>query len=56
MAASQKFDLLLEILERTHYHSVLIFCRTKVNADRIAARLETAGHKVATMQFRPLAG
>ena len=49
VAASQKFDLLLEILERTHYHSVLIFCRTKVNADRIAARLETAGHKVATM-------
>jgi ATP-dependent RNA helicase RhlE len=49
VASSQKFDLLLEILERTHYHSVLIFCRTKVNADRIAARLETAGHKVATM-------
>jgi ATP-dependent RNA helicase RhlE len=49
VAASQKFDLLLEILERTHYHSVLIFCRTKVNADRIAARLESAGHKVATM-------
>jgi ATP-dependent RNA helicase RhlE len=49
VATSQKFDLLLEILERTHYHSVLIFCRTKVNADRIASRLESAGHKVATM-------
>jgi ATP-dependent RNA helicase RhlE len=49
VASSQKFELLLEILERTHYHSVLIFCRTKVNADRIAARLESAGHKVATM-------
>jgi ATP-dependent RNA helicase RhlE len=36
VAVSQKFDLLLEILERTHYHSVLIFCRTKMNADRIA--------------------
>jgi ATP-dependent RNA helicase RhlE len=49
VAVSQKFDLLLEILERTHYHSVLIFCRTKVNADRIAARLESAGHTVAVM-------
>jgi ATP-dependent RNA helicase RhlE len=49
VATSQKFDLLLEILERTHYHSVLIFCRTKINADRISARLESAGHKVAVM-------
>ena len=49
VAAVQKFDLLLEILERTHYHSVLIFSRTKVNADRISARLESAGHTVAVM-------
>ena len=49
VATSQKFDLLLEILERTHYHSVLIFTRTKVNADRISARLESAGHPVAVM-------
>jgi ATP-dependent RNA helicase RhlE len=49
VAVSQKFDLLLEILERTHYHSVLIFCRTKMNADRISARLESAGHTVAVM-------
>ncbi len=49
VAAVQKFDLLIEILERTHYHSVLIFCRTKMNADRIAARLESAGHTVAVM-------
>jgi ATP-dependent RNA helicase RhlE len=49
VATSQKFDLLLEILERTHYKSVLIFARTKVNADRISARLESAGHSVATM-------
>ena len=49
VATSQKFELLLEILERTQYHSVLIFCRTKVNADRISARLESAGHTVATM-------
>jgi ATP-dependent RNA helicase RhlE len=49
VATSQKFDLLLEILERTQYHSVLIFTRTKVNADRISARLESAGHPVAVM-------
>jgi ATP-dependent RNA helicase RhlE len=49
VAAVQKFELLLEILERTHYHSVLIFSRTKVNADRISARLESAGHTVAVM-------
>ena len=49
VATSQKFDLLLEILERTQYHSVLIFCRTKMNADRISARLESAGHAVAAM-------
>jgi len=49
VAASQKFDLLLEILEQTHFHSVLIFVRTKVTADRIAARLESSGHTVAAM-------
>jgi len=49
VASSQKFDLLLEILERTQYHSVLIFTRTKMNADRISARLESAGHAVAAM-------
>jgi ATP-dependent RNA helicase RhlE len=49
VAATQKFDLLLEILERTHYHSVLIFTRTKVNADRISGRLESAGHTAAVM-------
>jgi len=49
VATSQKFDLLLEILERTHYHSVLIFTRTKMNADRISGRLESAGHTVAVM-------
>jgi ATP-dependent RNA helicase RhlE len=49
VAATQKFDLLVEILERTHYHSVLIFCRTKMNADRIAGRLQSAGHTVAVM-------
>src|SRR5438105_7578450 len=36
VAAEQKFDLLMALLERTNFDSVLIFCRTKVNADRVA--------------------
>jgi ATP-dependent RNA helicase RhlE len=49
VAATQKFDLLLAILEKTHFQSVLIFVRTKMNADRIASRLESSGHAVAAM-------
>jgi ATP-dependent RNA helicase RhlE len=46
---SQKFALLQELLERTHYDSVLIFCRTKHGADFVASRLKVTGHKVAVM-------
>ena len=49
VAASQKFELLLEILEQTHFHSVLIFVRTKHAADRIAQRLQDSKHTVAVM-------
>jgi ATP-dependent RNA helicase RhlE len=49
VAAVQKFDLLLEILKQTDFHSVLIFVRTKHNADRIASRLESSQHTVAVM-------
>ncbi|MEI6345195.1 MAG: DEAD/DEAH box helicase [Verrucomicrobiota bacterium] len=49
VAADQKFDLLKAMLERTDYHSVLIFCRTKDGADRIARQLESENHKVAVM-------
>jgi ATP-dependent RNA helicase RhlE len=49
VAATQKFDLLLEILKQTDFHSVLIFVRTKHAADRIAQRLETSQHTVAVM-------
>ncbi len=45
----QKFKLLIELLERTHYESVLIFCRTKFNADMIARRLEKLGHSLAVL-------
>src|SRR3989449_1263470 len=47
VAAEQKFDLLMALLERTNFDSVLIFCRTKVNADRIAHKLKQGKHAVA---------
>jgi ATP-dependent RNA helicase RhlE len=49
VASSQKFELLCELLDRTHYESVLVFTRTKVEADRIAGWLKTHGHSVAVM-------
>ena len=42
----QKFDLLAALLERTEYHSVLVFTRTKVGADMIANRLDQEQHVV----------
>jgi ATP-dependent RNA helicase RhlE len=49
VAMDQKFDLLLALLERTHYESVLIFSRTKDGADRIARQLKSAQHSVAVL-------
>ena len=49
VAVAQKFDLLKALLDRTDYHSVLGFCRTKDGADRIARQLESENHKVAVM-------
>lgn len=49
VAAEQKFDLLMALLERTNYDSALIFCRTKHGADRIAHQLKTAKHAVAVL-------
>ncbi|MFV0337352.1 MAG: DEAD/DEAH box helicase [Chthoniobacterales bacterium] len=49
IAMDQKFDLLLALLEKTHYHSVLIFSRTKDGADRIANQLGQANHSVAVL-------
>lgn len=46
---SQKFDLLLELMERTQWESVLIFTRTKHGADFVASRLGAKDHKVAAM-------
>ncbi|GAT33102.1 ATP-dependent RNA helicase RhlE [Terrimicrobium sacchariphilum] len=49
VAASQKFDLLIALLKRTEFESVLIFCRTKEGADRIARKLKTENHSVAVL-------
>ncbi len=49
VARDQKFDLLLALLEKTNYESALIFCRTKVGADQIAAKLKTNKHAVAVL-------
>ena len=45
----QKQELLAELLERTEYDQVLIFCRTKNGADRVARRLTEKGHAVAVL-------
>ncbi|MBL9193651.1 MAG: DEAD/DEAH box helicase [Opitutaceae bacterium] len=45
----QKFDLLLGLLEKTDFQSVIIFSRTKHGADRIARRLKSANHSVAVL-------
>ncbi|MFI0348107.1 MAG: DEAD/DEAH box helicase [Chthoniobacterales bacterium] len=49
VAVAQKFDLLQTLLERTDFHSVLIFCRTKDGADRIARQLLIQKHTVAVL-------
>ena len=49
VAREQKFDILLSLLEKTDFSSVLIFCRTKDGADRIAHQLKEAKHSVAVL-------
>ena len=45
----QKTDLLLELLNRVNYDSVIVFCRTKHGADRCATTLKRANHAVAVL-------
>ena len=49
VASDQKQDLLEELLRRTDYNQVLIFCRTKHGADRVARHLHQQGHAVAVL-------
>ena len=49
VVASQKFDLLQVLLEKTEFKSVIIFSRTRMGADRIAHRLKGSGHTVGVL-------
>ena len=49
VATSQKNDLLLELLERLNYDSVIIFCRTRQGADLVASTLKRSNHAVAVL-------
>ncbi len=46
---TQKTDLLVALLERVNYDSVIIFCRTKHGADRVAQMLKRNNHSVAVL-------
>ncbi len=45
----QKFDLLVALLAKEEFDSVLVFSRTKHGADKIARRLKAANHSVAVL-------
>jgi ATP-dependent RNA helicase RhlE len=49
VAMSQKTDLLLTLLDRVHYDSVIVFCRTKHGADHVAHLLKKDNHAVAVL-------
>jgi len=49
VADVQKSDLLLELLKRVNYDSVIVFCRTKHGADRVAHLLKRSNHSVAVL-------
>lgn len=49
VVASQKFELLQLLLEKTTFKSVIIFSRTRMGADRIAHKLKGKGHTVGVM-------
>src|SRR5690349_1981828 len=49
VSESQKTDLLLELLKRVNYDSVIVFCRTKHGADRVTTTLKRANHAVAVL-------
>lgn len=49
VVGSQKFDLFKELMRRTDFHSVLVFTRTRMGADRIARRLQADKHTVGVM-------
>ena len=49
VADSQKADLLLKLLHSVRYDSVIVFCRTKHGADRVAQLLKRNNHAVCVL-------
>lgn len=49
VAEDQKTDLLCTLLEQVNYDSVIVFCRTKHRADRLARLLKAKNHAVAVL-------
>lgn len=49
VAETQKTDLLLALLDQVQYESVIIFCRTKHGADRVARTLKKSNYAVAVL-------
>jgi ATP-dependent RNA helicase RhlE len=49
VAESQKSQLLLALLDQVNYDSVIIFCRTKHGADRVAHMLKKNSHAVCVL-------
>jgi ATP-dependent RNA helicase RhlE len=49
VGAMQKFDLLVALIERMEIDSLIIFCRMKVGADRIARWLKEREYSVCAM-------
>ena len=49
VADAQKTDLLIELLHRVKSDSVIVFCRTKHGADRVASTLKRNHHAVAVL-------
>ncbi|MCB1227085.1 MAG: DEAD/DEAH box helicase [Verrucomicrobiales bacterium] len=50
VAGDQRQELLMEILKRTHFNSVMIFTRTKMQADQLFSALQQEGeYKAAVM-------
>ncbi|MCX6903146.1 MAG: DEAD/DEAH box helicase [Verrucomicrobia bacterium] len=49
VADDQKSDLLGALLDQVNYDSVIVFCRTKHRADRVASMLKQKNHAVAVL-------
>jgi ATP-dependent RNA helicase RhlE len=49
VAFDQKNDLVLALLDKVDYDSVIVFCRTKMGADRLGSLLKRENHSVAIL-------